>query len=113
MIFFLRIRRPRRSTLSSSSAASDVYKRQDDINGINGSHNQDDHDDRSVAHSTSPSRVSKSPPRMTSNLDTMMNPTTSLLETSKTNSTLEEYHKTSLSGAARNATDVQTGEIPF
>ena len=27
--FFLRIRRPPRSTLSSSSAASDVYKRQD------------------------------------------------------------------------------------
>eukprot|EP00658_Telonema_sp_P-2_P062532 TRINITY_DN51200_c0_g1_i1.p1 TRINITY_DN51200_c0_g1~~TRINITY_DN51200_c0_g1_i1.p1 ORF type:complete len:106 (-),score=12.36 TRINITY_DN51200_c0_g1_i1:37-354(-) len=29
MFFFLMIRRPQRSTLSSSSAASDVYKRQD------------------------------------------------------------------------------------
>ena len=30
--FFLMIRRPPRSTLDRSSAASDVYKRQDDIN---------------------------------------------------------------------------------
>ena len=90
-----------------------AYDDTDDINGINGSQNHDDHDERSVTHSTSPSRASKSPPRMTSNLDTMMNPTTSLLESTKTNSNLEEYHKTSLSGAARNATDIPTGEIPF
>jgi hypothetical protein len=88
-----------------------AYDDTDDINGINGSHNQDE--ERSVVPSTSPSRASKSPPRMTSNLDTMMNPTTSLLDSNKTNSNLEEYHKTSLSGAARNATDIPTGEIPF
>ena len=31
LVFFLMIRRPPRSTLSSSSAASDVYKRQEQI----------------------------------------------------------------------------------
>ena len=30
-VFFLMIRRPPRSTLDRSSAASDVYKRQDDV----------------------------------------------------------------------------------
>ena len=33
LFFFLMIRRPPRSTLDRSSAASDVYKRQGDVNG--------------------------------------------------------------------------------
>ena len=84
-----------------------AYDDGDDHSGINGSSLGDD----SSSSVPSGSRGRAPSP---SHLEAMSaNPTTSLLEMTKRGSLLEEYYKTSLSGAARTATDVPTGEFPI